>query len=132
MASIAGMATGTIFNVTQERVQISSSGRSVAARTSAEVELNDEVLTSALNCGAVVLLSSKQDTSASKPEEPVVAPEPEPVAQAESEPEVKLDEEEAVAGEAEEANLTAEEDSDAEGEETKTKKSTKNKVAKEN
>jgi hypothetical protein len=129
MASIAGMATGTIFNVTQERVQISSSGRSVAARTSAEVDLNDEVLTSALNCGAVVLLSSEQDTSASKPEEPVAAPEPEPVT--ESEPEVKLDEE-AVADEAEEANLTAEEDSDAEGEETKTKKSTKNKVAKEN
>jgi hypothetical protein len=129
MASIAGMATGTIFNVTQERVQISTNGRSVAARTSAEVELNDEVLTSALNCGAVVLLSSQQDTSASKPEEPVVAPEPEPVT--ESEPEVKLDEE-AVADEAEEANLTAEEDSDAEGEETKTKKSTKNKVAKEN
>jgi hypothetical protein len=129
MASLAGMAIGTIFNVTQERVQISSSGRSVAARTSAEVDLNDEVLTSALNCGAVVLLSSQQDTSASKPEEPVAAPEPEPVT--ESEPEVKLDEE-AVADEAEEANLTAEEDSDAEGEETKTKKSTKNKVAKEN
>jgi len=129
MASIAGMAIGTIFNVTQERVQISSSGRSVAARTSAEADLNDEVLTSALNCGAVVLLSSEQDTSASKPEEPVAAPEPEPVT--ESEPEVKLDEE-AVADEAEEANLTAEEDSDAEGEETKTKKSTKNKVAKEN
>jgi hypothetical protein len=129
MASIAGMATGIIFNVTQERVQISTSGRSVGARSSAEVELNDEVLTSALNCGAVVLLSSKQDTSASKPEQPVVAPEPEPVT--ESEPEVKL-EEEAVADEAEEANLTAEEDSEAEGEETKTKKSTKNKVAKEN
>jgi hypothetical protein len=133
MVSIAGMAKGTVFNVTQQRVKISSSGRSIAARTSAEVELNDEVLTSALNRGDVVLLSQQQETSAPKPEEPVAAPEPEPVVQAEPESEAEPEvQEQADAGEAEEATPAAEEEPEAEGEEPKTKKSTKTKVAKEN
>jgi len=133
MASIAGMATGTVFNLTQNRVKISVTGRSLAARSSVETELDDEVLTSALNRGEVVLLSTKQETPAPKQEEPVAVSEPEPIVQAEPEPEPQAEEQvETEIVEAEETNPSAEESSEADGEEPKIKKSTKSKVAKEN
>ena len=128
MASIAGMANGTVFNLTQQRIQISSDGRSVAARSSIETDLNDEVLTSALNRGDVVLLSTTQEIPVSKPEEPVAISEPEPVVQ--PEPELEPQAEEVVEAEAEEAEEIT--PSETDGEEPKIKKSTKNKVAKEN
>lgn len=133
MVSIARVSTARIFNVTNSRVQISSDGTSLKARTEGVGDTSDEVLTSALARGEVVLLSPERATRPT--EEKVVE---QPAAEAVNSPEAEVVEPQAeeqpteeATGQAEEAVSQAEE-AEASEEDTKTKKSSRAKVAKEN
>lgn len=134
MVSIARVKRATVFNVTNERVQVSSDGRTVKGRSTAEVDLDDETLTSALTRGEVVLLSQEQDTEErAQPvaEEPAAEPaEEQPAAQVDETGGAATEDGEAT-GQPEEAVSQAEE-TEASEEETKSKKSARAKVAKEN
>jgi len=134
VVSIARVKRATVFNVTNERIQVSSDGRTIKARSSGEVDMDDEVLTSALSRGEVVLLSQEQETKEqAKPATGEPAAEP---AEAQAAAHVEETSEEAaetgeVTGQTEEAVSQAEE-TEASEEETKTKKPVRAKVAKEN
>ncbi len=133
MVSIARVSRATVFNVTGERVQISSDGRTLKGRAYAEVDIDDEVLTSALERGDVVVVSQQQVTR--EPQEKAIE-QPAAAQISTEETEAPGAEEETVAeGEAtelEQEPVSTEEATEASEEEIKIKKSARAKVAKEN
>ena len=122
------MAKVLIFNVTQNAVAIASSGAIVKARSTAEADENDPVLTSAVKSGRVVVMSTVQPPKAEEPKVEAEAETPKP--EEESSEAAQAPEEE-VEESAEESAEDAAEESEAQ-EENKSKRPSRPKVVKEN
>jgi len=116
-----------IFNMTQKAVVISSSGAIVKARSTAEADSSDPVLTSAINSGRVVVKSAPQPPKAEEPKVEVV---PEAPKQEEAPTETLVVEEEVEAPVEDLGETMGEEPENQE--ENKSKRPSRPKVAKEN
>lgn len=123
------MAKVQVFNMTFKPVVISSAGSIVKARSTAEADDSDPVLTSAVEKGRVVVKSAKQEPKA---EQPKAEAKPEEPKQEEAQPSEAPAEEQGEAAPAEEEDGETPGEQPEEQEENKSKRPSRSKVAKEN